>query len=38
VKVGHGAPGPITKKLQDAFFGILNGSMPDEYHWLTFVK
>jgi branched-chain amino acid aminotransferase len=38
VKVGNGAPGPITKKLQDAFFGILNGSIPDEYHWLTFVK
>lgn len=38
VQVGNGAPGPITKKLQDAFFGILNGTMPDQYHWLTFVK
>jgi branched-chain amino acid aminotransferase len=38
VKVGNGAPGPITKQLQDAFFGILNGSIPDQHHWLTFVK
>jgi branched-chain amino acid aminotransferase len=36
--VGNGAPGPITRKLQDAFFGILNGSMPDRHHWLTFVR
>ncbi len=38
MKVGDAAPGPITKKLQDAFFGILNGQVPDRHHWLTFVK
>lgn len=38
VQVGSGTPGPITRKLQDAFFGILNGTQPDKHHWLTFVK
>lgn len=38
VMVGSGAPGSITKRLQDEFFGILNGRRPDEHHWLTFVR
>ncbi len=38
IKVGSAAPGPVTKKLQDAFFGILHGDRPDTHHWLTFVK
>ncbi len=38
VQVGQTAPGPITRKLQDAFFGILSGKTPDKYRWLTFVK
>ncbi len=38
VQVGAGAPGPITKSLQDEFFGILKGRKPDEHHWLTFVR
>ncbi len=38
VQVGGGTPGPITRKLQDAFFGVLNGTKPDTHHWLTFVK
>jgi branched-chain amino acid aminotransferase len=38
VKVGDGQRGPITKRLQDEFFGILSGEVPDRYGWLTFVK
>jgi branched-chain amino acid aminotransferase len=38
VKVGDGAPGAITKRLQHEFFGILNGQIPDRHNWLTFVK
>lgn len=38
VKVGNGARGPITKKLQDEFYGILKGEIPDRHGWLTFVK
>jgi branched-chain amino acid aminotransferase len=38
IQVGDGAPGPVTRKLQDAFFGILNGKRGDTHSWLTFVK
>jgi branched-chain amino acid aminotransferase len=38
VKTGNGARGPVTKKLQDAFYGILNGTIPDRHGWLTPVK
>lgn len=30
-----GAPGPITAKLQDAFFGIVRGEVADRHGWLT---
>ncbi|MCK5576610.1 MAG: branched-chain amino acid transaminase [Sphingomonadales bacterium] len=29
-----GCPGPVTKKLQQAFFGLFNGTTPDTYGWL----
>ena len=36
IKVGTGKPGPITKKLQEAFFDVvLNGN--DKHRWLEFV-
>ncbi len=38
VPVRNGSPGPLTKQLQEAFFGILKGQRPDSHHWLTFVK
>lgn len=38
IQVGPGKPGPITRKLQAEFFGILQGKKPDRYHWLTAVK
>lgn len=37
IQVGDGHRGPITKALQQAFFGILDGSRPDRYGWLTHV-
>jgi branched-chain amino acid aminotransferase len=33
--VGSGQRGPITKKLQDAFFAIVRGEAPDTHGWLT---
>ncbi len=38
VKVGNGSRGPITKRLQDEFFGIINGSIPDRHGWMAIVK
>lgn len=35
VQVGSGTRGPITKKLQDAFFAIVEGRAEDRYNWLT---
>jgi branched-chain amino acid aminotransferase len=32
--IGAGKRGPITKKLQDAFFGLFDGSTPDKWGWL----
>jgi branched-chain amino acid aminotransferase len=34
IVVGAGRRGPITEKLQQAFFGVLDGSLPDKYGWL----
>lgn len=36
--VGAGKPGPITKAIQDEFFGIVKGEKPDRYGWLQQVK
>ncbi|QNT77442.1 branched-chain amino acid transaminase [Entomobacter blattae] len=33
--VGKECPGPITKALQKAFFGIFDGSTADQWNWLT---
>jgi branched-chain amino acid aminotransferase len=38
IKVGNGTPGVITRRLQDGFFGILSGQMPDRHNWLTIVR
>ena len=32
--VGPGKPGPVTRRMQDLFFGLFNGSTPDRYGWL----
>jgi branched-chain amino acid aminotransferase len=33
--VGAGRPGPVTKALQDAFFGLFDGRTRDQWGWLT---
>jgi len=35
VEIGIGRRGPITEKLQTAFFDIVNGRNPKYAHWLT---
>jgi branched-chain amino acid aminotransferase len=35
LKVGSGTRGPITKKLQETFFGIIHGEIEDKRGWLT---
>ena len=35
VVIGSGSRGPITEKIQRAFFGIVNGEAPDPHGWLT---
>jgi len=35
IKVGPGARGPITKRIQDAFFSITSGKVPDRHGWLS---
>ena len=34
IEVGKGTRGPITEKLQKAFFEIVSGSGPDRFGWL----
>ncbi|HEV2680074.1 MAG TPA: branched-chain amino acid transaminase [Rhodanobacter sp.] len=35
--IGAGAPGPITKQLQQAFFGLFDGRTEDRWGWLKYV-
>jgi branched-chain amino acid aminotransferase len=35
IPVGDGRPGPITKRLQEEFFGITSGRLEDRHGWLT---
>lgn len=34
IQVGIGRCGPVTKKIQQAFFGLFNGQTEDKYGWL----
>jgi branched-chain amino acid aminotransferase len=36
--IGEGVRGPITKVLQEQFFGIVSGELSDRHGWLTPVK
>lgn len=38
ITIGTGKCGPITKRLQEEFFAIIEGKRADRYNWLTFVK
>ena len=37
-QIGIGRRGPITEKLQKAYFDLVNGRMPEYNEWLTLVK
>jgi branched-chain amino acid aminotransferase len=38
VTIGKGERGPITKKIQDEFFAIVEGKREDRFKWLTMVN
>ncbi|MGH7194262.1 MAG: aminotransferase class IV, partial [Candidatus Saccharimonadales bacterium] len=35
--VGVGKPGPVTRRMQELFFGLFDGRTPDRYGWLDAV-
>ncbi|SDG05126.1 branched-chain amino acid transaminase [Terriglobus roseus] len=35
ILIGDGSMGPVTKKLHDEFFALVNGGKSDRYNWLT---
>ena len=35
IEIGAGSRGPLTAKIQAAFFDIVNGRNPKYAHWLT---
>jgi branched-chain amino acid aminotransferase len=37
ILIGTGACGPLTKRIQGAFFDIVEGRRPDDHGWLTYV-
>lgn len=37
IKIGNGGRGPITKKLQDAYFNLITGKTDDKHGWLTYI-
>ncbi|RKS86978.1 branched chain amino acid aminotransferase [Orbus hercynius] len=38
IQIGIGRCGPMTKQIQQAFFGLFNGKTTDKYGWLDLVK
>lgn len=36
--IGNGARGPLTEKIQQAYFDIVRGRKPEFLHWLTLVR
>lgn len=38
IQVGDGAPGPVTRKLQQAYLDVARGARPDVHGWLAFVN
>lgn len=38
IKIGNGSRGGVTKAIQDQFFGIIRGDIPDQYGWMTPVR
>ena len=37
ITIGAGRRGPMTERLQKAFFDVINGVIPDRHGWLTYV-
>lgn len=37
IEIGNGRRGPVTKQLQEAFFGIISGEQEDKYGWLQYI-
>ncbi|MBN2370861.1 MAG: branched-chain amino acid transaminase [Vicinamibacteria bacterium] len=37
ITAGCGKRGPVTQAIQNAFFDVIQGRVPDEFNWLTFV-
>ena len=37
IAIGSGKRGPITERLQNAFFDVINGRVADIHGWLTYV-
>ena len=35
IQIGKGVAGPITRKIQEEFFGITSGTKADRHNWLT---
>jgi branched-chain amino acid aminotransferase len=35
ITIGKGHRGPITEQLQNEYFGVINGTHPDRYGWLS---
>jgi branched-chain amino acid aminotransferase len=35
ITIGRGGRGPVTKRLQDEFFALVEGRKPDRHGWLT---
>jgi branched-chain amino acid aminotransferase len=33
--IGSGRPGPLTRKLQEVYFSVAEGRVPEYQHWLT---
>ncbi|MCE0493661.1 branched-chain amino acid transaminase [Vibrio salinus] len=38
IEVGAGKRGPVTKKLQETFFGLFSGQTEDKWGWLDYVN
>lgn len=37
-KIGRGEAGPITRRVQESFFGIVKGADAKHEHWLTYIN
>jgi branched-chain amino acid aminotransferase len=37
ITIGNGKRGPLTRRIQERFFGIIQGRLSDEFGWLTAV-